>query len=105
MVLFLQEKIQKLENSICYNYASVVVVGTHCGLIGSDGATQSALQDLSIMRSMPYFKYSNLAHHWTLKKLLNMFCKSKKPTYLRIARNEIPEFLNKNYKFKIGIPK
>ena len=39
---FLTGKNTEIRNSICYNNASVVVVGTHCGLIGSDGATQSA---------------------------------------------------------------
>ncbi len=101
---FLTGKNTEIRNSICYNNASVVVVGTHCGLIGSDGATQSALQDLSIMRSMPYFEVFQPCTPLDTKEIIKYVCKSKKPTYLRIARNEIPEFLNKNYKFKIGIP-
>ena len=101
---FITGKNTEIRNSICYNNAPVVVVGTHCGLIGSDGATQSALQDISIMRSMPYFDVFQPCTPLDTKEIIKYVCKSKNPTYLRIARNEIPEFLNKNHKFKIGIP-
>tara|TARA_A100001011_G_scaffold91683_1_gene96343 strand:+ start:20368 stop:21291 length:924 start_codon:yes stop_codon:yes gene_type:complete len=101
---FLTGKNTEIRNSICYNNAPVVIVGTHCGLIGSDGATQSALQDLSIMRSMPFFDVFQPCTPHDTEEIIKYVCNSKKPTYLRIARNEIPEFLPKNYKFKVGIP-
>ena len=53
---FITGKHSEIRNTISYNNASVVIVGTHCGLIGSDGATQSALQDIAIMTSMPFLK-------------------------------------------------
>ena len=62
------------------------------------------LQDISIMRSMPYFDVFQPCTPLDTKEIIKYVCKSKNPTYLRIARNEIPEFLNKNHKFKIGIP-
>ena len=98
---FLTGKNTEIRNSICYNNAPVVIVGTHCGLIGSDGATQSALQDLSIMRSMPFFDVFQPCTPHDTEEIIKYVCNSKKPTYLRIARNEIPEFLPKNYKFKV----
>ena len=101
---FITGKHTEIRNSISYNNAPVVIVGTHCGLIGSDGATQSALQDLSIMRSMPYFNVFQPCTPLDTREIIKYACKSKDPTYLRIARNEIPEFLDKNHKFKIGIP-
>ncbi len=101
---FITGKSAEIRNSISYNKASVVIVGTHCGLIGSDGATQSALQDISIMRSMPYFNVFQPCTPLDTKEIIKYVCKSKEPTYLRIARNEIPEFLKKNHKFKIGMP-
>tara|TARA_B100000787_G_scaffold140864_1_gene109913 strand:- start:84 stop:1007 length:924 start_codon:yes stop_codon:yes gene_type:complete len=101
---FITGKSAEIRNSISYNKAPVVIVGTHCGLIGSDGATQSALQDLSIMRSMPYFNVFQPCTPLDTKEIIKYVCKTKEPTYLRIARNEIPEFLNKNHKFKIGMP-
>ncbi|MDC0452537.1 hypothetical protein OAL48_00620 [Candidatus Pelagibacter sp.] len=101
---FITGKNTEIRNSISYNNAPVVIVGTHCGLIGSDGATQSALQDISIMRSMPYFNVFQPCTPHDTKEIIKYVCKTKEPTYLRIARNEIPEFLNKKHRFKIGIP-
>ncbi len=101
---FISGKNTEIRNSISYNNAPVVIVGTHCGLIGSDGATQSALQDLSIMRSMPYFNVFQPCTPLETKEIIKYVSKTREPTYLRIPRNEIPEFLNKKYKFKIGMP-
>ena len=36
---FITGKHSEIRNTISYNNASVVIVGTHCGLIGSDGAS------------------------------------------------------------------
>ena len=69
-----------------------------------DGATQSALQDLAIMRSMPYFDVFQPCTPQDTREIIKYVCKTRKPTYLRIARNEIPEFLPKSHKFKIGKP-
>ena len=43
----------EIRTSIAYNNAPVTLVGTHGGLIGPDGATQSGIQDIAVMRSMP----------------------------------------------------
>jgi transketolase len=53
---FLTGKNVEIRTSIAYNNAPVVLVGTHGGLIGPDGATQSGIQDISVMRSMPRMK-------------------------------------------------
>lgn len=45
---------EQIRTSICYPRANVKVVATHCGLsVGPDGATHQALEDISIMRSLP----------------------------------------------------
>tara|TARA_B110000114_G_C14779757_1_gene272295 strand:- start:34 stop:567 length:534 start_codon:yes stop_codon:yes gene_type:complete len=53
---------------------------------------------------MPYFNVFQPCTPLDTKEIIKYVCKTKEPTYLRIARNEIPEFLNKNHKFKIGMP-
>ena len=53
---FLSGKNVEIRTSIAYNNAPVVLVGTHGGLIGPDGATQSGIQDISVMRSIPRIK-------------------------------------------------
>ena len=101
---FITGKHSEIRNTISYNNASVVIVGTHCGLIGSDGATQSALQDLAIMTSMPYFDVFQPCSPLDTKEIIKYASKSKKPTYIRVPRNEIEELFGNKHKFKIGVP-
>ena len=53
---FITGKNVEIRTSISYNKCGVVIVGTHGGLIGPDGATQSSVQDIAVMRSLPYFE-------------------------------------------------
>ena len=101
---FITGKHSEIRNTISYNNAAVVIVGTHCGLIGSDGATQSALQDLAIMTSMPYFDVFQPCSPLDTKEIIKYASKSKKPTYIRVPRNEIEELFGNKHKFKIGVP-
>lgn len=101
---FITGKHSEIRNTISYNNASVVIVGTHCGLIGSDGATQSALQDIAIMTTMPFFEVFQPCSPLDTKEIIKFASKSKKPTYIRISRNEVEEIFGKKHKFKIGEP-
>lgn len=99
---FIVGKNIEIRTSIAYNLAPVVIVGTHGGLIGPDGATQAALQDISVMRTIPDMEVFQPCSDLDTKQIIKYLCRSSKPAYLRIARNEVQEFLPKNYKFKKG---
>jgi transketolase len=99
---FISGKNTEIRNSISYNKAGVVIVGTHSGLIGSDGATQSALQDIGLMTSLEGFQVFQPCSELDTMQIMNYLCKSSEPAYLRISRNEVQEFLPKNYIFKLG---
>ena len=101
---FLVGKNVELRNSIAYNNANVVVVGTHGGMIGPDGATQSGIQDLAIMRSIPNFKVFQPSTPILTKKIINYCINLNSPSYLRISRNEIKEFYSESIEFKEGDP-
>lgn len=101
---FITGKNVEIRTSISYNNCGVVIVGTHGGLIGPDGATQSSVQDIAVMRSLPYFEIIQPSSPLETKQIVAYASKNNKPTYLRIARNEVTEFLPKNYKFKHGFP-
>ena len=101
---FITGKNIEIRTSISYNKCGVVIVGTHGGLIGPDGATQSSVQDIAVMRSLPYFEIIQPSSPLETKQVVNYSAANKKPIYLRIARNEVTEFLPKNYKFKMGFP-
>jgi len=99
---FITGKNVEIRTSISYNNSPVVIVGTHGGLIGPDGATQSAIQDISVMRSIPGFNIFQPCSNLETKQIVEYVSKNDTPTYLRISRNEIPEILPANYKFQPG---
>ena len=101
---FLTGKNVEIRTSIAYNNAPVVLVGTHGGLIGPDGATQSGIQDISVMRSMPNFKVFQPSTPIMTKKILHHCLNINSPTYIRVARNQVPEIYTENDVFTEGEP-
>jgi transketolase len=99
---FITGKNVEIRSSIAYNNAPVVVVGTHGGLIGPDGATQAGLQDVTTMRAMPNFIILQPASPIETAAMVSYLAVSREPAYLRIARNEAPELYNQSYRFQLG---
>jgi len=101
---FITGKFLEIRTSISYNNVPVKIIGTHGGFIGKDGATQSGTQDLSLMMSLPNFEVFQPCSPIETIKILDYIIKSKKPSYVRICRNNVGEVYNKNYKFIPGKP-
>lgn len=99
---FISGKNVEIRTSIAYNKAPVVVVGTHGGLIGPDGATQAALQDISVMKSVPFFQVLQPASPIETEAIIDYAAQSRELIYLRIARNTVPEIYDENYRFTPG---
>jgi transketolase len=99
---FIAGKQLEIRTSISYNNAPVKIIGTHGGFIGTDGATQAGTQDISIMTGMPNFEVFQPCSPIETKKILKYIVSSKKPSYVRICRNEVDEIYNNNYKFTPG---
>ena len=100
---FISGKNIEIRTTISYNLAPVVIVGTHGGLIGADGATQAALQDIAVMRTIPDIEIFQPCTPIDVEQLMKYVVRSNKPTYLRIGRNEIKEFFDHEHKFQLGI--
>jgi len=101
---FITGKFLEIRTTISYNNAPVKIIGTHGGLIGKDGATQSGTQDLSLMMSLPNFEVFQPCSPIETIQILNHVVKSNKPSYVRICRNNVGEVYNQNYKFIPGKP-
>lgn len=100
---FIAGKQLEIRTSISYNNAPVKIVGTHGGFIGTDGATQAGTQDISIMTGMPNFEVFQPCSPIETKKILKYVITSKKPSYIRICRNEVDEIYTNSYKFIPGM--
>lgn len=99
---FLTGKNVEIRTSVAYNRAPVVLVGTHGGLIGPDGATQAALQDIAVMRTMPNMLVFQPATPIETAAVVDYVSRSREPVYLRIARNPVPELYEADYEFVPG---
>ncbi len=95
----------QVRNSIAYPGLNVKVVGSHAGLtVGEDGATHQALEDISLMRTIPGMTVivpCDGNETWLATKAM---LDTKTPAYLRTGRGPIDGVTAKTegYSFEIG---
>ncbi len=92
-----------IRNSICYPNLNVKIAATHAGLtVGEDGATHQALEDLSLMRSLPNMVVLNPADGIEAKQCIFKAVEHKGPVYIRLGRSKVPVLFDESYEFEIG---
>src|SRR5699024_1940754 len=92
-----------IRNSICYPNLNVKIAATHAGLtVGEDGATHQALEDLSLMRSLPNMTVLNPADAEETKQAIKASAEHIGPVYIRLGRSGVPTLFDEGYKFEIG---
>lgn len=93
----------QLRVSVCYNNQNVKLLGSHSGLIvGPDGATAQAMEDIAIMRVLPNMKVVVPADAVEAKKATIQAAAIKGPVYIRVGRNPIPIVTAASDPFQIG---
>jgi transketolase len=92
-----------IRNSVCYPNLNVKIAATHAGLtVGEDGATHQALEDISIMRSLPNMVVLNPADAVETKQCIKVAAEHNGPVYIRLGRSKTPVIFDESYKFEIG---
>ncbi|WP_077369805.1 transketolase family protein [Anaerosalibacter sp. Marseille-P3206] len=92
-----------IRNSICYPKLNVKVAATHAGLtVGEDGATHQAIEDISIMRSIPNMVVLNPADGVETRQCIMKAAEYNGPVYIRLGRSKVPVIFDDNYNFEIG---
>ncbi len=93
-----------IRNSIAYPNLNVKIAATHAGLtVGEDGASHQALEDLSIMRSIPNMTVICPADGVEAKAAVLNAAEYVGPVYIRLGRSKVPVIYNEDdYKFEIG---
>ena len=79
---------EMVRDDLCYQKLPVTVVGMGAGTVYANlGGTHTAIEDISIARSLPNMQVLSPCDPLELESCVN-FCanKSKKPTYLRIGK-------------------
>jgi len=93
-----------IRNSVAYPKLNVKIAATHAGLtVGEDGASHQALEDISIMRTIPNMVVINPADAVETKAAIMKAAEYVGPVYIRLGRSKVPVIFDEsNYKFEIG---
>ncbi|MBY0756799.1 transketolase family protein [Clostridium sardiniense] len=95
---------EQIRNSICYPRLNVKVCATHAGLtVGEDGASHQAIEDLSLMRSIPNMTVINPADAVETDAVIKAIAEIDGPCYVRLGRAAVNVINDKDtYKFELG---
>jgi transketolase len=89
--------------AICYTKANVKIVGSHAGFSACfDGATAQALEDIAIMRVLPYTIVIDPIDAVQAAKATIATAMIDGPVYLRLAREKTPIITTDKTPFEIG---
>jgi transketolase len=92
----------QIRNSICYPKFNVKIVATHGGVtVGEDGASHQALEDVSLMRNIPDMTVIVPADCKECEEVIKYAAHHKGPMYIRLARTNVPDIFDENYKFDL----
>ena len=95
---------EQIRNSICYPKLNVKVCATHAGLtVGEDGASHQAIEDISLMRSVPNMLVINPADDIETEAAIKAVAEMEGPCYVRLGRMAVSRVNDEeNYNFVIG---
>lgn len=95
---------EQIRNSICYPNLNVKIAATHAGLtVGEDGASHQAIEDLSLMRSIPNMTVICPCDDVETMACIKAAAEYKGPVYIRLGRSSVPTLNDEGtYKFEIG---
>ena len=100
---FLTGRYDQIRQSVAGNRAGVVLVGSHGGLaIGFDGNTQMGLEDINLMRGLPFMNVIQPADYIEMYQAIMFLAKEKFPCYVRMCRQPVPALNTLDYKFEFG---
>lgn len=90
----------QVRNTITYPRFNVKIVATHGGItVGEDGASHQALEDISLMRSIPHMVVIVPSDCYEVEAAIEWAAEYKGPVYIRLARTNMPDVFDANYRF------
>ena len=94
---------EQIRTTVCYSDLNVKIGGSHSGLmVGPDGATHQALEEIAIMRCLPKMSVVVPCDYIETKKA-TMACAYKSgPVYIRYGRENVPIITKEETPFELG---
>jgi transketolase len=100
---FITGRFETIRMSVGYNRTNVRIVGTHVGVgIGPDGHSQMALEDCSLMRTIPNMAVIQPASGIETERAVDYLVRHIGPAYLRLTRQKVREIYDESYVFEFG---
>lgn len=94
---------EQIRTTICYSKLNVKIGGSHSGLmVGPDGATHQALEEISIMRCLPNMTVLVPCDLVETKKATMASAYYNGPVYIRYGRENVPIITEDKTPFEIG---
>lgn len=94
---------EQIRLACAYPKLNVKIVATHCGItVGEDGASHQALEDISIIRSLPNMVIISPADAYEAYSATLAIADYKGPVYMRLGRTESPVVTEEGTPFEIG---
>lgn len=94
---------EQIRTTVCYSNLNVKIGGSHAGLmVGPDGATHQALEEIAIMRCLPKMSVIVPCDMIETKKATMASAYKVGPVYIRYGRETIPIITKEETPFEIG---
>ncbi|MDD4244874.1 MAG: transketolase C-terminal domain-containing protein, partial [Candidatus Methanomethylophilaceae archaeon] len=94
---------EQIRLAVAYPKLNVKIVATHCGIsVGADGTSHQALEDISLMRSLPNMTVISPADAYETYDATLAISEKDGPFYMRMGRSDVPTIMPEDTGFKIG---
>ena len=94
---------EQIRTTICYSNLNVKIGGSHAGvMVGPDGATHQALEEISIMRCLPKMTVIVPCDVVETKKATIASADIQGPVFIRFGRENVPIHTKEETPFKVG---
>ncbi|MDX1798701.1 MAG: transketolase family protein, partial [Candidatus Lokiarchaeia archaeon] len=80
----------------CHDNLNIKIITTHGGIVGEDGSTHNALEDFSLMTSLPNLTVLVPSDNIELVKILEYALNTEGPFYVRLPRDSFPKIHTAN---------
>ena len=91
---------EQIRNSVCYPKLNIKVAATHAGLtVGEDGASHQAIEDVSLMRSLPNMTVLVPADEEETRQAIAWAAAYQGPVYIRLGRMSVDAVSPEGYVF------
>ena len=93
----------QLRVTVAYSNLNVKIGGAHGGIsVGPDGATHQALEEISIIRSIPNLSLIVPCDYWETYKATIAAARHEGPVYIRFGREDVPMVTSEDTPFTLG---